>query len=73
MALDVVYPFDDERDFTDADRGFIAELEPGVVRNASGRGLRGGVGAGLGQTTSTGTVALIAPTVDITRTGQEPS
>ena len=32
---------------------------------------RGGVGAGLGQTTSTGTVSLIAPTVDITATGQE--
>lgn len=35
------------------------------------RGPRGGVGAGLGQTTSTGTVSLIAPTVDITETGQE--
>jgi alkyl sulfatase BDS1-like metallo-beta-lactamase superfamily hydrolase len=35
------------------------------------RGPRGGIGAGLGQTTSTGTVSLIAPTVDITRTGQE--
>ena len=35
------------------------------------RGPRGGVGAGLGQTTSTGTVGLIAPTVDITATGQE--
>ncbi|ONH59905.1 alkyl/aryl-sulfatase [Frankia sp. CcI49] len=35
------------------------------------RGPRGGVGAGLGQTTSTGTVSLIPPTVDITRTGQE--
>jgi alkyl sulfatase BDS1-like metallo-beta-lactamase superfamily hydrolase len=35
------------------------------------RGPRGGVGAGLGQTTSTGTVSLIAPTVDITATGQE--
>ena len=35
------------------------------------RGPRGGIGAGLGQTTSTGTVTLIAPTVDITRTGQE--
>jgi alkyl sulfatase BDS1-like metallo-beta-lactamase superfamily hydrolase len=35
------------------------------------RNARGGVGAGLGQTTSTGTVSLIAPTVDITHTGQE--
>lgn len=35
------------------------------------RGPRGGVGAGLGQTTSTGTVSLIAPTVEITTTGQE--
>ncbi|MCM3882191.1 alkyl/aryl-sulfatase [Frankia sp. R82] len=35
------------------------------------RGPRGGVGAGLGQTTSTGTVSLIPPTVDITHTGQE--
>ncbi|GAA3514028.1 alkyl/aryl-sulfatase [Actinocatenispora rupis] len=37
------------------------------------RDARGGVGAGLGQTTSTGTVSLIPPTVDITRTGQELS
>jgi alkyl sulfatase BDS1-like metallo-beta-lactamase superfamily hydrolase len=35
------------------------------------RGPRGQIGAGLGQTTSTGTVTLIAPTVDITTTGQE--
>ncbi|EGD56768.1 alkyl/aryl-sulfatase [Gordonia neofelifaecis] len=35
------------------------------------RSPEGGVGAGLGQTTSTGTVTLIAPTVDITETGQE--
>ncbi len=34
------------------------------------RGPRGQVGAGLGQTTSTGTVTLIAPTLDITTTGQ---
>ncbi|MFE4698031.1 alkyl/aryl-sulfatase [Streptomyces sp. NPDC056738] len=34
------------------------------------RGERGQVGAGLGQTTSTGTVGLIPPTLDITRTGQ---
>ncbi len=32
---------------------------------------RGQVGAGLGQTTSSGTVTLIRPTVDITTTGQE--
>ncbi|QDP83361.1 MBL fold metallo-hydrolase [Nocardia otitidiscaviarum] len=32
---------------------------------------RGQVGAGLGMTTSTGTVSLIAPTRDITATGQE--
>jgi alkyl sulfatase BDS1-like metallo-beta-lactamase superfamily hydrolase len=37
------------------------------------RGPRGGVGAGLGQTTSTGTVSLIVHTVDITHTGQELS
>jgi alkyl sulfatase BDS1-like metallo-beta-lactamase superfamily hydrolase len=36
MAHDAVYPFDDERDFADAERGFIAALEPGVVRNAAG-------------------------------------
>jgi alkyl sulfatase BDS1-like metallo-beta-lactamase superfamily hydrolase len=36
MAFDAVYPFADERDFTDADRGFVAALEPGVSRNASG-------------------------------------
>src|SRR6201996_2906880 len=35
------------------------------------RGPEGGVGAGLGQTTSTGTVTLISPTVTITDTGQE--
>jgi alkyl sulfatase BDS1-like metallo-beta-lactamase superfamily hydrolase len=38
---------------------------------ALARGPRGGVGAGLGQTTSTGTVTLINPTVTITTTGQE--
>lgn len=32
---------------------------------------RGGVGAGLGQTTSTGTVTVIEPTMLITTTGQE--
>ena len=35
------------------------------------RGPQGQVGAGLGQTTSTGTVSVIAPTVDVTATGQE--
>lgn len=34
------------------------------------RGPRGQVGAGLGQTTSTGTPTLIAPTIEITTTGQ---
>ncbi|ONH31681.1 alkyl/aryl-sulfatase [Pseudofrankia asymbiotica] len=38
---------------------------------ALARGPRGGVSAGLGQTTSTGTVSLIPPTIDITRSGQE--
>ncbi|MBL8775199.1 MAG: MBL fold metallo-hydrolase [Acidimicrobiales bacterium] len=33
-------------------------------------GPAGQIGTGLGQTTSTGTVSLIAPTVDITHTGQ---
>jgi alkyl sulfatase BDS1-like metallo-beta-lactamase superfamily hydrolase len=35
------------------------------------KGPTGQVSAGLGQTTSTGTPTLIAPTVDITHTGQE--
>lgn len=35
------------------------------------RGPQGSVGAGLGQTTSVGTVTLIAPTLDITATGQQ--
>ncbi|WP_280382143.1 alkyl/aryl-sulfatase [Nocardia wallacei] len=35
------------------------------------RGPQGQVGTGLGQTTSTGTVTLIAPTRDITHTGQQ--
>ncbi|MFD7994657.1 alkyl/aryl-sulfatase [Streptomyces mexicanus] len=34
------------------------------------KGERGQLGAGLGQTTSTGSVGLIPPTLDITRTGQ---
>src|SRR5262245_19130030 len=38
---------------------------------ALARGPQGGVGAGLGQTTSTGAVSLIVPTVEITKTGQE--
>jgi len=38
---------------------------------ALARGPQGGVGAGLGQTTSTGSVTLIDPTVTITTTGQE--
>ncbi|MEV6275114.1 alkyl sulfatase dimerization domain-containing protein [Nocardia sp. NPDC051832] len=35
------------------------------------RGPKGQIGAGLGQTTSVGTVTLIAPTKDITATGQQ--
>jgi alkyl sulfatase BDS1-like metallo-beta-lactamase superfamily hydrolase len=35
------------------------------------RGPQGQVGAGLGQTTSTGTFGVIAPTHDVTTTGQE--
>ena len=38
---------------------------------ALSRGPKGGVGAGLGQTTSSGTITLIDPTVTITATGQE--
>ncbi|MFE6892120.1 alkyl/aryl-sulfatase [Streptomyces sp. NPDC057694] len=38
---------------------------------ALARGPQGAVGAGLGQTTSTGTVTLIPPTLDVTTTGQE--
>ncbi|MFD6414887.1 alkyl/aryl-sulfatase [Streptomyces sp. NPDC060194] len=38
---------------------------------ALARGPRGAVGAGLGQTTSTGTVTLIPPTLTVTETGQE--
>ncbi|MGZ0712136.1 alkyl/aryl-sulfatase (plasmid) [Coraliomargarita sp. W4R53] len=34
------------------------------------RGPRGAVGAGLGQTTSSGEVAIIAPTLEITTTGE---
>nr|WP_243851329.1 alkyl sulfatase dimerization domain-containing protein [Modestobacter marinus] len=35
------------------------------------RGPRGQVGAGLGQTTSTGSFGMIPPTLDVTTTGQE--
>lgn len=35
------------------------------------RGARGQVGAGLGQTTSTGSFGIIPPTLDVTATGQE--
>jgi len=35
------------------------------------RGADGQIGAGLGLTTSTGTISLVPPTLDITRTGQE--
>jgi hypothetical protein len=35
---------DDERDLTDADRGFVARLTPGVVRDPAGR-----VGVGRGR------------------------
>ncbi|MEG3613581.1 alkyl/aryl-sulfatase [Isoptericola haloaureus] len=38
---------------------------------ALARGPQGQVGAGLGQTTSTGTVTLIPPTLEVTTTGQE--
>ena len=38
---------------------------------ALARGPQGAVGAGLGQTTSTGLITLIRPTLDITHTGQE--
>jgi alkyl sulfatase BDS1-like metallo-beta-lactamase superfamily hydrolase len=31
-------PFEDRADFQDADRGLIGSLDPGVVKNASGRG-----------------------------------
>ena len=36
MALEQGYPFADQQDFEDAERGFIAALAPGVVRNAAG-------------------------------------
>ncbi|MGW0809139.1 alkyl/aryl-sulfatase [Nonomuraea sp. NPDC002799] len=37
------------------------------------RSPEGQIGAGLGMTNSTGTISLIEPTVDVTRTGQEES
>jgi alkyl sulfatase BDS1-like metallo-beta-lactamase superfamily hydrolase len=36
-----------------------------------GRGPDGGIGSGLGQTTSLGTLTLIPPNVEVTETGQE--
>ncbi len=38
---------------------------------AVGKGPAGQIGAGLGQTTSTGEATLIVPTVDVTTTGEE--
>ena len=35
------------------------------------KGPAGQIGCGLGMTTSTGSIGLVAPTVDVTRTGQE--
>ena len=35
------------------------------------KGPAGQIGCGLGMTTSTGNIGLVAPTIDITRTGQE--
>lgn len=36
-ALLASLPFDDTQDFEDADRGFIAAIEPGVIQSADGR------------------------------------
>ena len=51
---------------------------PAMTRRASymygtvlAKGPAGQIGCGLGQATSTGSVGLIAPTLEITRTGQE--
>ena len=33
---DLSLPFSDVQDFDDVDRGFIAALEPGIVRNTDG-------------------------------------
>jgi alkyl sulfatase BDS1-like metallo-beta-lactamase superfamily hydrolase len=41
------------------------------VRRPAREGAAGQIGAGLGQTTSLGTIGLIAPTLEITHTGQE--
>ncbi|WBO61929.1 alkyl/aryl-sulfatase [Streptomyces camelliae] len=35
--MDSGLAWDDEQDFADADRGFVARLDPGVVRDADGR------------------------------------
>ncbi|MFG1810493.1 alkyl/aryl-sulfatase [Streptomyces sp. NPDC049040] len=35
------------------------------------KGPRGQIGVGLGTTTSTGTISLVRPTIDVTHTGQE--
>ena len=35
------------------------------------KGPAGQIGCGLGMTTSTGSIGLVAPTIDVTRTGQE--
>ncbi|KHL08265.1 alkyl sulfatase BDS1-like metallo-beta-lactamase superfamily hydrolase [Mumia flava] len=52
--------------------GTAMSRRAGYMYGASlARGPRGQVGAGLGQTTSTGTITLIPPTVEITTTGQE--
>jgi alkyl sulfatase BDS1-like metallo-beta-lactamase superfamily hydrolase len=36
VSHEPVFAFDDQQDFEDADRGFIAALDPGVIRNAAG-------------------------------------
>ena len=36
-ALSAALPMHDEQDFADARRGFLGALEPGVVKDASGR------------------------------------
>ena len=35
-SADPAFPYDDRRDFEDASRGFIATIEPGVIRGAAG-------------------------------------
>ena len=51
----------------------VAMLRRGVYHTGAGLAVSatGQVGVGLGSGTSTGTVGLLAPTVDITHTGQE--